>query len=73
MWGVSAIARAPVSGPQCDRVLMYLLLAIHGLDTVTASLWPPALPRKGRALAQLTDKVEGITVLHGAHLQRKWG
>lgn len=38
---------------------MYLLLAIPGLDTVTALLWPPALPWK----AHLADMVEGITFM----------
>lgn len=42
---------------ECDRVLVCPLLAIPGLDTVIASLWPPALPWKGRPLAQLTDIV----------------
>lgn len=45
-------------GPQCDRVLVYLLLAIPGLDTVMVSLWPPALSWNGRPLAQLTDIVK---------------
>lgn len=56
-WGVSAVARAPMFGLQCDRVLVYLLLASPGLDTVITSLWRPALPWKGRPLAQLTDIV----------------
>ena len=56
-WGVSEIARAPMFGLQCDRVLVYLLLASPRLDPVIASLWPPALPWKGRPLAQLTDIV----------------